>query len=227
MIDGNGEGVIFSGAGGSASNDNVVENNVITNSTIRHDVESWYPDIVGTGNVARNNCVHGGAGGAFGSAYGFQIQDNLNVDPHYVDRGGKDFRLAADSPCAGVLAGASVPAQPDFRPDKQEVPPPTTSGGSTTTVTVTQATFGHYRHHRRWRLRVAGRIRGAGGAHVGYVQVRRFGRWQRVGTHRLHRRFRFGVRAARPRLGDAAVTMVRIVVPGLGRSRAVPAGYRR
>jgi len=226
VIDGNGEGVIFSGAGGSASNDNVVENNVITNSTIRHDVESWYPDIVGTGNVVRNNCVHGGAGGAFGSAYGFQIQDNLKVDPHYVDRGAKDFRFAADSPCGGVLAGASVPAQPDFRPDKQEVPPPTTSGGSTTTVTVTQATFGHYRHHRRWRLRVAGRIRGAGGTHVGYVQVRRFGRWRRVGSHPLHRRFRFGVGAGVPRLGSAAVTMVRIVVPGVGRSRPVPAGYR-
>jgi parallel beta helix pectate lyase-like protein len=223
VIDGNGEGVIFSGAGGSASNDNVVENNVITNSTIRHDVESWYPDVVGTGNVVRNNCVHGGAQGAFGSAYGFQVQDNLKTDPRYVDRAGKDFRLAADSPCAAVLAGASVPAQPNFTPDKQEVPPPTTSGGSTTTVTVTQATFGHFRHHRR--LRVAGKIRGTGGTHVGYVQIRRFGRWQRVGTHRLHGRFRFGVRAGVPRLGDAAVTMVRIVVPGVGRSRPVAARY--
>jgi hypothetical protein len=227
VIDGNGEGVIFSGAGGTASNNNVVENNVITNSTIRHDVESWYPDIVGTGNVVRNNCVHGGAGGAFGSAYGFQIQDNLKVDPSYVDRAAKDFRLAADSPCAGVLAGASVPAQPDFRPNKQEVPPPTTGSTTTVTVTVTQATFGHYRNHRHMRLRVSGHIRGAGGTHVGYVQVRRFGRWQRVGSHPLHRRFRFGVRAGKPRLSDAAVTMVRIVVPGVGRSRPVAANYRR
>src|SRR5207244_878764 len=129
----------------------------------------FYPDAQGT--VVKGNVIDGNGEGVI-----------------FSGAGGR---------CAGVLAGASVPAQPDFRPDKQEVPPPTTSGGSTTTVTVTQATFGHYRHHRRWRLWVAGRIRGAGGTHVGYVQVRRFGRWQRVGTHRLHRRFRFGVRAAR------------------------------
>src|SRR5204863_5834944 len=71
VIDGNGEGVIFSGVGSTASNDNVVENNVITNSTIRHNIESYYPDIAGSGNVARNNCVHGAAQSDIGSEYGF------------------------------------------------------------------------------------------------------------------------------------------------------------
>ena len=137
IIDGNGEGVIFSGAGSAASNDNTVENNVITNSKLRHDVESWYPDIVGRGNVVRNNCIHGGAQGALGSGYGFDIQTNLQVDPQYVDGGAKDFRLAAASPCAGILAGAAVPAQPDFVPDKQQVPPPTTVPPTTGSTSVT------------------------------------------------------------------------------------------
>ena len=70
VIDGNGEGIIFSGVGGSASSDNVVENNVITNSRLRHDVESWYPDLVGERNVVRNNCVHGGTQGPISNGYG-------------------------------------------------------------------------------------------------------------------------------------------------------------
>src|SRR5207245_8215668 len=43
VIDGNGEGVIFSGAGGSASNDNVVEHNVITNPPIPPDLAPRQP----------------------------------------------------------------------------------------------------------------------------------------------------------------------------------------
>src|SRR5919202_6432600 len=105
VIDGNGGGVIFSGAGSTASNDNVVENNVITNSKLRHDVESWYPDLIGSGNKVRNNCVYGGKQGPLSGGYGFDIGTNLKVDPRYVDRAGKDFRLASGSPCAAVLGG--------------------------------------------------------------------------------------------------------------------------
>jgi parallel beta-helix repeat protein len=108
VIDGNGEGVIFSGVGSTASNNNTVENNIVTNSTIRHNIESYYPDIVGTGNVARNNCVFGAAQGDIGSAYGFTATSNLTADPGYVNRAGKDFRLKAGSPCASLLAGSSL-----------------------------------------------------------------------------------------------------------------------
>jgi len=78
----------------------------------------------------------------------------------------------------------------------------------------------------RWRLRVSGHIRGVRGTHVGYVQIRRFGRWQRVASHSLRRHFRFRVRTRVRRLGGADVTMVRIVVPGVGRSRPVVAAVR-
>ena len=65
-IDGNGEGVTIAGGnedyGAQASNDNVIEQNVITNSVQRYNVEShWGSPVVGQRNVVRQNCVFGGA----------------------------------------------------------------------------------------------------------------------------------------------------------------------
>jgi putative cofactor-binding repeat protein len=55
LIAGNGEGVILSGDDESASSDNVVAFNVITDSTIRHDVEEWWPGPVGESNAVTSN----------------------------------------------------------------------------------------------------------------------------------------------------------------------------
>ena len=57
VIDGNGEGVIFGGGPSSSSDDNLVANNVITDSRIRWNVQSHWQGPVGSGNVARDNCV--------------------------------------------------------------------------------------------------------------------------------------------------------------------------
>ena len=64
VIDGNGEGVIFGGSPQSSSDDNLVEHNAITNSTVRYNVEASWGGAAGHGNVARNNCSFGGAQGA-------------------------------------------------------------------------------------------------------------------------------------------------------------------
>ena len=64
MIDGNGEGMIF--GGGPSLHDNVVANNVITGSTIRWNIQSHWQGPVGSGNVARDNCVWSGLGGYYG-----------------------------------------------------------------------------------------------------------------------------------------------------------------
>jgi parallel beta-helix repeat protein len=109
VIDANGQGIIFSGAGGVASNDNVVERNVITNARLRYNVESYYPADTppGRGNVVRRNCVAGGAKGDIMTSSGYSAVDNLTPsDPGYVNRAAKDFRLREDSPCRAVTEGA-------------------------------------------------------------------------------------------------------------------------
>jgi hypothetical protein len=126
VIDGNGEGILIAGGsedyGSQASNDNVIEQNLITNSNQRNNVEArWDASLVGQGNFVRNNCIHGGAlaGSNHGLApdYGFTSSGNIGSNPRYVDRGAKDFRLLPDSPClnltgvaASFAAGAPGPS---------------------------------------------------------------------------------------------------------------------
>jgi parallel beta-helix repeat protein len=110
VIDGNGQGVIFSGERRSTSNGNVVEGNVIANASASHNVESYYPSgtPVGRGNIVRGNCLFGGVrnredGGVQSPQVGFVATGNRASDPSYVNRGAGDFRLRGDSPCQGVL----------------------------------------------------------------------------------------------------------------------------
>ena len=115
IIDGNGEGVLFSGAGGSASSGSMVEGNVISNATIRTNVESWYPtgNPSGSANVVRANCVWNGARGSIAAQTGFVATDNRTADPGFVGRSAGDFRLSQGSPCATVMAASLAPAGPN------------------------------------------------------------------------------------------------------------------
>ncbi len=54
---GNGGGVIFAGEGDEASSNNLVEGNVIGDSTSEADITSYWGGRTGRGNVARDNCV--------------------------------------------------------------------------------------------------------------------------------------------------------------------------
>jgi parallel beta-helix repeat protein len=109
VIDGNGAGLIFAGesAGGEyqqnyASDNNVVERNIISNSTVRYNVESWWGGPLGVGNVARENCFwNGHLGDVDLSEGGFTASANIVADPLYLNRNGYDFRLQAGSPCLG------------------------------------------------------------------------------------------------------------------------------
>lgn len=157
IIDSNGEGVIFSGDFGRASSHNVVENNVITNSSLRNNVESWYPsgNPVGQANVVANNCIGGGArggsnGGLDTSGGGFTASNNLIADPQYANPGAGNFAISSGSPCAAILAGASVPpATHPAQPPKSTHP----SGGKQNSGAV------HRRRAPAQAARVLARLR--------------------------------------------------------------------
>jgi hypothetical protein len=106
VIDGNGEGIVFA----RKSAHNVIEHNVISNSVVRYNVEDY--ELRGRGNVARLNCLWSPAFGGdalVSPGIGVQISDNLVIDPGYLARDRKDFRLSPASPCFNFSPGSRRP----------------------------------------------------------------------------------------------------------------------
>ena len=107
VIDGNGQGVIFGGGETSSSDNNLVARNVITHSNLRHNVESHWQGPTGVGNVARENCVYGGArpanGGIETPHAGFVARGNRTRDPGF-EPAARDFRLPAAKHVRGCVA---------------------------------------------------------------------------------------------------------------------------
>ena len=114
LIDGNGEGIIFSGAEGYASSGNRVLRNVIARSAIRSNIEDWWEDggPVGTGNVAVRNCLGGAVEGDLAlPAVGWIPAGNVTGTMVYRDASGGDFRPLATSGCRAMLRGP-IPLAP-------------------------------------------------------------------------------------------------------------------
>src|SRR5262249_1305447 len=114
VIDGNGEGILFSGNNGSAASNITVHNNLITFSTIRNNVESYYPSGTnpGTGNLVQSNCIYGAAlnsgnGGTDTSSGGFSLVNNIVADPLYINRAARNYSLQTGSPCAGIFSNTN------------------------------------------------------------------------------------------------------------------------
>jgi parallel beta-helix repeat protein len=220
VIDGNGEGITFSGEYGVATNDSLVEGNVITNSRVRNNVESWFApgNPIGRNNVVRGNCVRGGAydhgDGGIAGQWGFRVVETVRTRPAFASRSRGDFRVEAGNPCREVLGAyrAIVPG-PDgairgFVRAKRRAP------------AVILGAF-RQRIQRGQRLPMMGRVasRRAGLRVVVVARVR--GHQRRLATVRVRRN---GTFALRPRVRVArGVRVVRVhaVVRGVGRSRVI------
>jgi hypothetical protein len=113
VIDSNEGGVIFAGDGtGNESEGNVVQDNAITNSGPRWNLEgSWSGGPPGEGNVARRNCLFStgpGAPSGIGFLSGFEQSNNVvATGPLYADRRSGDYRVRPGSNCAAVLTGVA------------------------------------------------------------------------------------------------------------------------
>ena len=124
VIDGNGQGVSYA----RVSANNVVEHNVISNSVLRWNIEDW--ELTGGGNVARANCVWTTRTGSYAREGGvmvtrdFTATQNLIADPQFANRTAKDYRLAAGSPCAALLAVGGTPPPPAPQPGPAPAPAP-------------------------------------------------------------------------------------------------------
>ncbi|HET6830661.1 MAG TPA: NosD domain-containing protein [Solirubrobacterales bacterium] len=146
VIDGNGQGVIFGGGPDSSSDNNLVADNVITNSNIRWNIQSHWQGPVGSGNVARDNCVwtardsYEGTpdGSGIQPMTGARAQNNVVANPGYADPRDGNFSLSQSSPCADVLGG-KVPQMPSG-PDGPE--PPDGAGGGKSPCAPDQAGAG-------------------------------------------------------------------------------------
>ncbi len=121
VIDGNGQGVVFSSSDEGVSTGNRVEGNVISNSRIRWNIESWWEGPIGQENLARNNCVWGSNPSGYynqnggilpGSqgASGFAASGNVVADPQFTNRAAGDFTIVPGSACAFVqTSGPTAP----------------------------------------------------------------------------------------------------------------------
>ena len=217
VIDGNGQGVIFS----RTSANNVVENNIITNPALRYNIEDF--ELSGGGNVARRNCLwserHKGGGLQTGLAV--PVLDSVVTDPSYVNRAAKDFRVKPGSPCAN-FANTLGPQQAKKR--KKRARP----------VRLRARTRAVWPGGRlRLRAKVKSPSARAAASRKAVLKVRVGNRWRRVATMRLR-----GVRyVSKPQLGKVGrrargfgMTRVRrhssrlklrAYVPGVGRSNVL------
>ena len=216
VIDGNGQGVIFS----RESANNVVEHNVISNPVVRYNIEDY--ELSGGGNVARRNCVwstrHSGNAG-IQPGLELSVVENLVTDPGYVSRAAQGLPSAPGQPVHHVRAAAhpaaGAEAQAPGAPAREH-------RDAVAGRAPTAAGDGEVAE----RARLSGTCRGA--------QAPPRGKWRKVGVMRLRgsryvesvvlRKLR---RSAARRLGSArvkrtsAVMRLRASVPATGRSNIV------
>jgi hypothetical protein len=132
IVDDNGEGILISGAEGVAASYTNVYDNIISNATVRHDVESYWPagNPVGVDNEVHDNCLWGGREGTIDtSAGGYIASSNLTASPEFVNEAVHDYEMSPASPClalvgdvqAAVDGTLAVQPRPKNKPKKKAI----------------------------------------------------------------------------------------------------------
>ena len=96
-------GVLFGGDRRDVSRGNVVMRNVISYAADAN-LYSYWDGAVGSGNVARENCLWGAGDEQIDSADGgFRTVGNRVANPRFVDRAVRDYRLSPASACRALV----------------------------------------------------------------------------------------------------------------------------
>jgi parallel beta-helix repeat protein len=226
IIDGNGQGIVFS----RKSSNNLVEKNVISNPVVRYNIESF--ELTGNGNVARRNCVwstrHWGNAGVQ-LDIGLPVLENLVTEPGYTNRAAKDFRLLPTSPCVTFTPppAAPQPVQVSKKPKRpvrlRASAPALWPGGRV-----------------RLRAYLTAEAALAAGSEQAFLKMHRAGQWRRVGVMPLREgsyalsvgpkriRGKASRRFGKVPVGAGPRTLrLRAFVPGAGYSNIVRVRLRR
>jgi hypothetical protein len=150
VIDGCGAGITFSAYNAEASQDNLFEHNIVSNSLGHANnpgfaLSGWFNSAVPTGNVARDNVFYNNAAGSYDETLGTSYAASRNVvsNPLYVNRAAKDFRLSPGSPAAAYGIWDGVYGQ-----DPPTNPPPPHAAG----CAVSTSRGARYRGAQGWQF---------------------------------------------------------------------------
>ncbi len=95
-------GVVLGGGDDDTSSGNVIEFNVVTYAATYNLTANWEGDV-GSGNIARFNCLWQGGSGDINIGGEVQTVGNVIADPLFVNREQRDLRLGHGSQCRDVV----------------------------------------------------------------------------------------------------------------------------
>ena len=224
-------GVVFGGDRWYASSDNVVEQNVISRAATSA-ITFYWEGPVGTGNVARNNCVWGSGDRDIAPSRGFRAAGNVIAKPGFVNPGARDYRLRRPSRCLRSVGYDTLSKLLGPAPTARKAPRRRRLRVSLRPRRPATSAERRVAAGRLRRVPIMVRVRGASRGTVRISLRRRWsdsGRWGRPRVSVLHvrgqRRFslaprlRAGTYQARARVRDAALSRtahsrgVRFLVP--------------